>query len=280
MANDYLDLFHDYKPSAQNGDQMKNLPANLAHFGFSVQQLDDLVSLPDYYGSNIASFIYLPKSILEDSDCHTFYRRYSPAAQTFYAYAQRAMTYRFLDTCEYLEKTGKLSTDVKDLCRTLLYSNLLGNRVVSIINFKNMYTVINKYDEKILRAHFFGNLMIMRALINWTYADYCSNLQDRLPEAREILARCSRATKRYSTTIYDTANALLPQCNYVFDRLYAAPSSTLNIDYLRKESGKDKYEPIQIVDGGKYDYFKATIEHELAEPKGKNFYLPEDRSQF
>ncbi len=277
---DYANLFKDYTPTANNGDQIKNLSTELASFGFSPSFVRDPISIPAFYQSKIAKILYLPKDILENEDCHSFYKRYSPASMTHHAYAQRAMTYRFLDTCEYLVNQKKLSPTVRDECRTLLYSNILGNRVLCLVNFANLYNYITKYPEPTLRPHFFSNIMMMRALTNWTYADYCSNLQNELPNARNLLGQCARAETRYSTYIFDTANKLNEQFNYTFDRLYNSPSSLYSLDNVQKTNNNLIYNPVLIIDGGKYDYFKKSIEFELKPPVKDNFYRPQDKSQF
>lgn len=260
-------IFHDFTPSPKYGDQIASLPEKIRSFGVPISSLSalKLTSLSREYDSCISDIFYAPSYILTNPEGHTT-RMINPQLACFAGYSQRAMTYRFLNTMKYYEIRGEISTEIFKEIQLVLYTNLLGNTVNLLVDFDALHFMLLNNNEKTLQGQLFGLMMIQRANLNWIYADYCSNLQKELPNAREMLIRCACVSSCKDSQNIHIARDMQPQFDYVFDKLFTNPER------------KSLYSN-DVVDTGKYDFYKRTIEYDIRPACGEDVYYPEDYSK-
>ncbi len=258
----------DFTPTARMGDLMATLPKEKRRFGVDEKYIKagDFVDLKSFFNADVANIFYAPKYALENEEGHTAFTTMQEQEACFLGYAQRAMTYRFLNTLEYLKSIHKIEPETIDILTPLLYSNLLGNKVNLLVDFGKLYFLVTNNQLSALRPHYFSLIEAEKANLNWIYADHCENLQDKLPESRALIKPCLNASTRKQADLFRYTNDLQPQYEYVFSRLYR----------------QDRTDPIdyKIQDGGKYAYYKKKIQNDLAPVNENDFHPIKDFSRF
>ena len=246
-------IFADYTPSAAHGDLMPAEPDDRARYGTLQQNVRkyDLVALKSFYGLNnkIAGIYYAPRAVLENPTGHTAYSTeiLPEGDAAFLGYSQRAMSYKLLDSLEYLASKGKVDAETVDICKVLLFSNLLGNKVNLLVDCGKLHHLLTHNQPQTLENSLYAFMQLEKANLNWIYADHCANLNKVLPEAREMLREClSPLPPKCDLGKY--RDELGQQYNYVVSRIYHG-------DIM--DNGK-------ILDGGGYKDMKNDLQDELA----------------
>ena len=264
-----VSVMADFTPTARLGDLMASLPKEKRRFGVDEKYIksSDFVDLTKYYGLNdTLNVFYMPKSALENKEGHTAYTTMPEQDACFYGYSQRAMTYRFLNTLEYLAQNHQIERETVDILTPILYTNLLGNKVNMLVDFGKLYYIVTNNSLNTLRPYLFSLIEAQKANLNWVYADHCENLQTELPKARDLIKPCLATTTRKQYDLSRYTNTLQPQFEYVFSRLYRQDRPDA-IDY-------------KIKDGGKYKYYYQKIKNDISPLNEKDFYPIEDFSKF
>lgn len=259
-------IFANFKPSAQYGNQIASLPENKRDFGVEHCAIAGLklMSLTETWDAPVMDVLFAPEIVFTNPEGHTL-STISEQLSSFVAYTQRAMGYRFLNTLRFFKEKGQIEEPTFKATELIVYTHLFGNQSNLLFNYKSFLDILLANDYKDLRSNLYNIMMAEKANLNWIYADKCENLQDKLPEARDLVKRCYCSQYRPNDHLDFVGNKIPEQYNYVFDRLYT--------DHTRR----DLSTPIQ--DGGKYEYYKKSIEQDIGDIP-HYYYEIEDKSRF